>query len=105
MADIHEEPHASLREAEECEKRRQDEGASLEEKLAEARMWARHGYEIGQEHCCWTDYGTAPAWLTEGWPVSRFATCENTAVCSACERPLRGEGPGMHLACEPEAGK
>jgi len=36
--------------------------------LAEARSWARHGYEIGQRHCGWTDHGVAPAWLTEGWP-------------------------------------
>lgn len=38
------------------------------DQLAEARSWARHGYEIGQRHCGWTDHGVAPAWLTEGWP-------------------------------------
>lgn len=32
--------------------------------LDEARMWARHGYEIGQRSCTWSDYGVAPAWLT-----------------------------------------
>jgi hypothetical protein len=37
--------------------------------LEEARMWARHGYEIGQRHCGWGDHGVAPAWLTEGWPL------------------------------------
>jgi hypothetical protein len=36
--------------------------------LAEARQWARHGYEIGQRHCGWSDHGVAPTWLTEGWP-------------------------------------
>lgn len=33
--------------------------------LEEARMWARHGYEIGQRSCTWSDHGVAPAWLTE----------------------------------------
>lgn len=33
--------------------------------LAEARMWARHGYELGQRFGYWTDPGTAPEWLTE----------------------------------------
>lgn len=42
----------------------------------EARMWARHGYEIGQRHCSWTDHGVAPAWLTEGWPP-HFDSCEH----------------------------
>jgi hypothetical protein len=41
----------------------------------EARMWARHGYEIGQRHCGWTDHGVAPAWLTDGWPRA-FDSCE-----------------------------
>jgi len=42
----------------------------------EARQWARHGYEIGQRHCDWTDHGVAPAWLTEGWPP-HFDSCEH----------------------------
>lgn len=42
----------------------------------EARSWARHGYEIGQKHCGWTDHGVAPAWLTEGWPP-HFDSCEH----------------------------
>lgn len=42
----------------------------------EARTWARHGYEIGQKHCGWSDHGVAPAWLTEGWPP-RFDSCEH----------------------------
>ncbi|MFH9579121.1 hypothetical protein ACH4MO_14120 [Streptomyces globisporus] len=42
----------------------------------EARLWARHGYEIGQKHCSWSDHGVAPAWLTEGWPPS-FDSCEH----------------------------
>lgn len=45
--------------------------------LADARNWARHGYEIGQRHCGWSDHGVAPAWLTEGWPRS-FDSCEHT---------------------------
>lgn len=36
----------------------------------EARSWARHGYEIGQRSCTWSDHNVAPAWLTEGWPTS-----------------------------------
>lgn len=36
--------------------------------LSEARRWARHGYEIGQRSCTWSDHGVAPAWLTDGWP-------------------------------------
>jgi hypothetical protein len=36
-----------------------------ESDLAEARMWARHGYEIGQRSCTWADHGVAPAWLTD----------------------------------------
>jgi hypothetical protein len=42
----------------------------------EARTWARHGYEIGQRHCGWTDHGVAPAWLTERWPT-RLDSCEH----------------------------
>ena len=44
--------------------------------LAEARTWARHGYEIGQRHCGWTDHRVAPDWLTEGWPT-HFDSCEH----------------------------
>lgn len=42
----------------------------------EARQWARHGYEIGQRHCGWSDHGVAPAWLTEGWPPN-IGSCEH----------------------------
>lgn len=42
----------------------------------EARQWARHGYEIGQRHCSWSDHGVAPAWLTEGWPP-HIDSCEH----------------------------
>lgn len=41
----------------------------LRDELDEARMWARHGYELGQINCTWTDHGVAPAWLTDGWPT------------------------------------
>lgn len=49
---------------------------ALYDQLDEARMWARHGYEIGQRHCSWSDHGVAPHWLTEGWPRS-FESCEH----------------------------
>jgi hypothetical protein len=52
--------------------------AEAREQLAEARIWARHGYEIGQRHCGWTDHGVAPEWLTEGWPA-HVPGCESQA--------------------------
>jgi len=61
--------HANIREL--IERAEQAEAAR-----DEARQWARHGYEIGQKHCGWTDYGVAPDWLTEGWPNS-FDSCEH----------------------------
>jgi hypothetical protein len=48
----------------------------LETELDEARQWARHGYEIGQRHCGWTDHGVAPDWLTQGWPP-HFDSCQH----------------------------
>jgi hypothetical protein len=54
------------------------------DQLTEARVWARHGYEIGQRHCGWTDHGVAPAWLTGGWPAN-FDTCEHLARLAAAE--------------------
>lgn len=61
--------HANIRElierAEQAEAERDD-----------ARTWARHGYEIGQRHCGWSDHGVAPDWLTEGWP-NHFDACEH----------------------------
>ncbi|MFE5368197.1 hypothetical protein [Streptomyces mirabilis] len=48
----------------------------LVEARDEARQWARHGYEIGQRHCGWTDHGVAPDWLTEGWPP-HIESCEH----------------------------
>jgi hypothetical protein len=47
----------------------------LQAEVSEARSWARHGYEIGQKHCGWTDHGVAPDWLTEGWPP-HIESCE-----------------------------
>lgn len=52
------------------------EAKRLMEERDEARSWARHGYEIGQKHCGWTDHGVAPDWLTEGWP-RHFESCEH----------------------------
>ncbi|MCX5365965.1 hypothetical protein OG864_45525 [Streptomyces sp. NBC_00124] len=59
----------------------------LGELLAEARQWARHGYEIGQRHCSWTDHGVAPDWLTEGWPRS-FESCEHVQQAAAFDEAL-----------------
>lgn len=53
----------------------------------EARIWARHGYEIGQRHCGWTDHGVAPGWLTEGWPAS-FDSCEHLVRASEYDEAL-----------------
>jgi len=52
------------------------EAEDAEQQLTEARQWARHGYEIGQRHCSWTDHGVAPDWLTDGWPP-HFGSCEH----------------------------
>lgn len=43
-----------------------EQNENLRDLLDEARSWARHGYEIGQRSCTWTDHGVAPKWLTEG---------------------------------------
>lgn len=64
----------ACRELEKSEAARQH----LRNELKDARMWARHGYEIGQKHCGWTDHGVAPDWLTEGWPRA-FGSCEHLA--------------------------
>ncbi|MEU1272960.1 hypothetical protein [Streptomyces sp. NPDC005799] len=58
-----------------------------DKELSEARQWARHGYEIGQKHCGWTDHGVAPAWLTEGWPNS-FDSCEHLKQAAAYDEAL-----------------
>lgn len=54
------------------------------DKLTEARSWARHGYEIGQRHCGWTDHGVAPRWLTEGWPP-QIDTCQHLTELAIAE--------------------
>lgn len=53
----------------------------------EARQWARHGYEIGQRHCGWSDHGVAPAWLTEGWPP-HIDSCEHLKQASEYDTTL-----------------
>jgi hypothetical protein len=53
----------------------------------EARQWARHGYEIGQQHCGWSDHGVAPDWLTEGWPA-HFDGCEHLQQASEWDEAL-----------------
>ena len=53
----------------------------------EARSWARHGYEIGQKHCSWTDHGVAPAWLTEGWPP-HIDSCEHLKQAAEYDEAL-----------------
>lgn len=60
-----------------------DDGKALDE----ARQWARHGYEIGQQHCGWTDHGTAPAWLTEGWPP-HIDSCEHAGRAAEYDTTL-----------------
>jgi hypothetical protein len=53
----------------------------------EARQWARHGYEIGQRHCGWSDHGVAPDWLTNGWPNS-FDSCEHLQKAAEYDEAL-----------------
>ncbi|MCX5598441.1 hypothetical protein OOK29_09850 [Streptomyces phaeochromogenes] len=72
----------------------------------EARSWARHGYEIGQKHCSWTDHGVAPDWLTEGWPP-HIESCEHLKQAAEYDEALtrvralalgnqtKGEGGGL----------
>lgn len=64
-----------------------DELTTVIEERDEARNWARHGYEIGQRHCSWSDYGVAPSWLTEGWP-SHFDSCEHLKQAAAYDTSL-----------------
>lgn len=64
-----------------------DLAAGFEKQLDEARQWARHGYEIGQRHCSWSDHGVAPAWLTEGWP-RHFDSCEHLQQAAAFDEAL-----------------
>lgn len=71
---------AELRAANECISR-------LNAERDEARQWARHGYEIGQKHCGWSDHGFAPAWLTEGWPP-HIDSCENLKHAAALDEAL-----------------
>ena len=70
-ADIRAVRQVDLAEVDAAEEQRQ----LMAEQLEEARTWARHGYEIGQRHCSWSDHGVAPEWLTEGWPP-HFDSCE-----------------------------
>lgn len=63
------------------------EAKRLIEQRDEARQWARHGYEIGQKHCGWSDHGVAPDWLTEGWP-SHFDSCEHLAKAADYDTAL-----------------
>jgi hypothetical protein len=70
----------------------------LAQQIDEARQWARHGYEIGQKHCSWSDHGVAPDWLTEGWPLS-FDSCEHLLKAAEFDEALaRVRG----LSVEPE---
>ena len=64
-----------------------DQLRDSEEQLLEARQWARHGYEIGQRHCGWTDHGVAPAWLTEGWPP-HIESCEHLQQAAEYDEKL-----------------
>jgi hypothetical protein len=53
----------------------------------EARSWARHGYEIGQKHCGWTDHGVAPDWLTDGWPP-HIDACQHLKAAAELDEAL-----------------
>lgn len=65
----------------------------------QARMWARHGYEIGQRSCTWSDYGVAPAWLTEEQPASvpraHLGDGANAEDCDGCA----GTNPPYPFIC------
>jgi hypothetical protein len=74
------------------------EYAALQEQLNDARMWARHGYEIGQRHCGWSDHGVAPDWLTEGWPYS-FDSCEHLKQAAEYDEALT-RVRGLHRPVE-----
>lgn len=65
-----------LLKSEEVREKLRGDRERLTEQVEEARNWARHGYEIGQRHCGWSDHGVAPAWLTEGWPP-HIDSCEH----------------------------
>lgn len=45
-----------------------DQCRCLRSLVLDARSWARHGYEIGQRSCTWSDAGVAPRWLTDPEP-------------------------------------
>jgi hypothetical protein len=47
--------------------RRDREVTLLRRELDEARMWAKHGYEIGQRSATWSDHGVAPRWLIDSY--------------------------------------
>lgn len=66
--------------------------------VLDARSWARHGYEIGQRSCTWSDQGVAPTWLTEGHtpealafacPLCTGTTANGTDLtCGDCGRTV-----------------
>jgi hypothetical protein len=72
-----------------CRELKKSEAARhrLREDRDEARNWARHGYEIGQKHCGWTDHGVAPTWLTEGWPP-HIDSCERLRQAAEYDEAL-----------------
>lgn len=48
--------------------------------LDDARGWARHGYEIGQRSCTWSDHGVAPAWLIDGHRPEALTPAKDTTL-------------------------
>jgi hypothetical protein len=86
--------HNACRELQKSEAAREH----LRRDRAEARQWARHGYEIGQRHCSWSDHGVAPDWLTEGWP-NHFDSCEHLARASEYDMAI---GRALQVADELE---
>jgi hypothetical protein len=64
-----------------------EKAATQRQDRDEARSWARHGYEIGQKHCSWTDHGVAPEWLTEGWPP-HIDSCQHLKHAAVLDEAL-----------------
>lgn len=62
-----------------CECEQDSECACLRSLVLDARSWARHGFEIGQRSCTWSDSGVAPDWLIQEHDYAAFANGEPRA--------------------------
>lgn len=56
-----------------CECDQDSECGCLRSLVLDARSWARHGFEIGQRSCTWSDNGVAPDWLIYEHDYASFA--------------------------------